>query len=85
MTPETDQLPETQANTPTGEGLASPSCYGDAITELQKCLEDAKRNRSKEDPERTCERWSGFLEGIGNAIYRLEMNSHNSSVDPSAP
>ena len=34
MTPETDLPPETPANTPTGEGLASPPCYADVARHL---------------------------------------------------
>lgn len=54
-------------------GLATG--YDASIVELRKLLKDCVKNRDEEDPELQDEGWKGFIQGVENAIYRLEMHS----------
>lgn len=49
--------------------------YENAIKELEKMLDDARRNRTADDPEEKNDKWDGFVQGIEGAIYRLEMQT----------
>ena len=66
---------------PIPDHMSSDTDMEKAIAELEECFADANRNRSKEDPDWNCKRWDGFLEGIGSAIYRLEMAT-NGRIEP---
>lgn len=56
-------------------GASEVPGYAGAITELKAMLNDAKKNRVEVDPQKTDEKWDGFLEGIAGALYRLEMHT----------
>ena len=66
--------PQPPPKPPSSSGSTVVHGYNAALAELRKLLVDAKTNRLEDDPRGIDKGWSGYIQGIESAIYRLEMH-----------